>query len=142
MLDGELIVTDEAGRPDFYALSRRMLATPASPLAHLRPRALVTFVAFDLLWLDGTPLVAQPYAERRSRLEELALAGRCWTTTPSYRGVAADDVLAACAALGLEGLLMKGASSTYQAGRSRAWLTTRRTCSRCRRRRRRQSIRV
>lgn len=111
VLDGELIVTDEAGHPDFYALSRRMLATPASPLAHLRPRARVTFVAFDVLWLDGTPLVARPYTERRSRLEELALTGSCWTTTPSYWGIAVEDMLAACSALGLEGLVVKGASS-------------------------------
>ncbi len=123
VLDGELIVVDEAGRPDFYALRRRMRATATSPLAHLQRRPPVTFVAFDILWLDGAALVRRPYAERRLRLEELALAGPCWTTTPSYRGISAEDVLAACGALGLEGLLLKAASSTYQAGRSRAWMT-------------------
>jgi bifunctional non-homologous end joining protein LigD len=121
VLDGELIVTDDAGRPDFYALSRRMLASPTSPLSHLRHRSTVTFVAFDLLWLDGAPLVSRPYAERRARLEDLVLAGPAWMTTPSYRGVPAEEVLAACAALGIEGILEKGASSVYEGRRSRWW---------------------
>ena len=97
--DGKLIIADDAGRPDFYALGRRMLATTSAPLAHLKCRPTVTFVAFDLLWLDGSPLVDRTYTERRERLEELALAGPCWTTTPSYRGIAAEDVLAVCVAL-------------------------------------------
>ena len=122
VLDGELIVADDAGRPDFYALSRRMLATTTSPLAHLRRQALVTFVAFDVLWLDGASLVARPYAERRARLEELALAGPCWTTTPSYRGISTEEVLAVCASLELEGLVVKGTSSVYEARRSRCWV--------------------
>ncbi len=143
MLDGELIVTDDGGRPDFYALSRRMLTTTrTSPLAHLRPRSLVTLVAFDVLWLDGTSLVGRTYAERRTRLEELALAGPCWTTAPSYRGIPTEEVLAVCGSLGLEGLVVKGASSVYESRRSRSWVTMRRDTSRCRRRRRRETIRV
>ena len=123
VLDGELIVTDDGGRPDFYALSRRMLTTTrTSPLAHLRPRPLVTLVAFDVLWLDGTSLVGRTYAERRTRLEELALAGPCWTTAPSYRGIPAEEVLAVCGSLGLEGLVVKGASSVYEGRRSRSWV--------------------
>ncbi len=122
VLDGELIVTDDAGRPDFYALSRRMLANTTAPLAHLRPRSLVTFVAFDVLWLDGEALVNRSYAKRRARLEELALAGPCWTTAPSYRDIPAEDVLAVCADFGLEGIVIKGMSSIYEARRSRAWV--------------------
>lgn len=67
VLDGELIVTDDAGRPDFYALSRRMLTNTMAPLAHLRSCTLVTFVVSDVLWLDGAALVTSSYAERRAR---------------------------------------------------------------------------
>jgi bifunctional non-homologous end joining protein LigD len=42
ILDGEVIAADETGRPRFHDLLRRKLA-PA-------------YVAFDILWLDGTDL--------------------------------------------------------------------------------------
>jgi len=123
VLDGELIVTDDAGRPDFYALSRRMLAATTPPLAHLRRRrAMVTFVVFDLLWLDGRPLVDRSYAERRDHLEALQLVGPSWLTTPSYRGTGTEEVLAACTSLGLEGVVVKAASSVYEGRRSRWWV--------------------
>jgi len=122
VLDGELIVTDDGGRPDFYALSRRMLATTTSPLAHLRRRTPVTFGAFDLLWLDGSPLVGRPYAERRVLLEGLELAGPSWLTCPSYRANSAEEILAACTPLGLEGVVVKAISSVYESRRSRWWV--------------------
>ena len=122
VVDGELNVTDDAGRPDFYALSRRMLVTTTSPLAHLRGHPRVTFVAFDVLWLDGAALVARTYAERRARLEDLALGGPCWATTPSYRDIPAEEVVAACGALGLEGAVVKGVSSVHEPRRSRRWV--------------------
>jgi hypothetical protein len=37
----------------------------------------VSFWAFDLLWIDGEPLLDRPYLERRQRLEELRLTGPC-----------------------------------------------------------------
>ena len=35
----------------------------------------VTYMIFDLLWLDGHSLMELPYAERRARLAGLALDG-------------------------------------------------------------------
>jgi bifunctional non-homologous end joining protein LigD len=54
ILDGEVIVADETGRPQFYELLRV-------------PRS-ASYVAFDILWLDGTDLRSLPLAERRRRL--------------------------------------------------------------------------
>ncbi|MDQ3573324.1 MAG: hypothetical protein M3404_00115 [Actinomycetota bacterium] len=79
-------------------------------------------MAFDVLWLDGASLVGRTYAERRARLEELALAGPRWTTAPSYRGIPTEEVLAVCGSLGLEGLVVKGVSSVYESRRSRSWV--------------------
>ena len=42
---------------------RRMKATP------------VTYVIFDLLWLEGHSLIGEPYSARRERLAGLQLAG-------------------------------------------------------------------
>ena len=57
ILDGEVIAADATGRPQFYDLLRRTQA-PA-------------YVAFDILWIDGTDLRPLPLAERRQRLRSL-----------------------------------------------------------------------
>jgi bifunctional non-homologous end joining protein LigD len=57
ILDGEVICADALGRPIFLDLLRRR--KPAS------------FVAFDLLWLDGEDLRPLPLAERKKRLARL-----------------------------------------------------------------------
>ena len=53
ILDGEVIVADETGRPQFYDLLRGTRA-PA-------------YVVFDLLWLNGADLRPLPLSERRRR---------------------------------------------------------------------------
>jgi bifunctional non-homologous end joining protein LigD len=57
ILDGEVITADETGRPQFYDLLRDTRA-PA-------------YVAFDLLWLNGTDLRALPLSERRRHLQAI-----------------------------------------------------------------------
>ncbi len=42
----------------------------------LAQAAPVTYMIFDLLWLDGHSLMELPYTERRARLEELELRRR------------------------------------------------------------------
>jgi bifunctional non-homologous end joining protein LigD len=57
IIDGEVVAVDETGRPQFYDLLRRARA-PA-------------YVAFDILWLDGTDLRSLPLGERRKRLQAI-----------------------------------------------------------------------
>lgn len=57
VIDGEIVVLDASGRPQFYDLLRRR-GNPA-------------FFAFDLLWLDGEDLRSRPLVERKRILEEL-----------------------------------------------------------------------
>jgi bifunctional non-homologous end joining protein LigD len=61
VLDGEVIVADATGRPQFYDLLRGRLA-PA-------------YVAFDLPWRDGVDLRARPLAERRPQLQAILPKG-------------------------------------------------------------------
>ena len=81
----------------------------------------VTYVIFDLLWLDGHSLMDLPYTERRARLAELELtatAGACPTTSS-----ATAPLLAATEQQGLEGVIAKRLDSTYQPGRrTPSWL--------------------
>jgi bifunctional non-homologous end joining protein LigD len=122
VLDGEVVVLDAQGRPSFQALQRRMHLSSAAQIKRLSEATPVTYMIFDLLWLDGHSLMDLPYEERRRRLSELGLRGACWRTPEALAG-SARDVLAATAAQGLEGIIAKRLDSAYRPGaRSEAWL--------------------
>ena len=81
----------------------------------------VTYVLFDLLYLDGENLMEQPYARRRELLEGLGLEGESWQT-PSYSVGHAKELLAASAERRLEGIVLKRLDSRYAPGkRGGAW---------------------
>src|ERR1700719_2557375 len=90
ILDGEIVSLDADGRPSFQALQRRMhLGSPAHAKAGAR-NAPVTYQIFDLLWLDGHPLMDLPYIERRERLLALALSDERWQTPDNVIARGAD----------------------------------------------------
>ncbi len=121
VLDGEIVALDSDGRPSFTALQQRMQLGSRAQAARRARTTPVTYVIFDLLWLDGHPLMALPYSERRARLAELALAGESWRTPAHVVGHGAE-LLAATADQGLEGIVAKRLDSPYQPGlRSRDW---------------------
>jgi bifunctional non-homologous end joining protein LigD len=81
-----------------------------------------TYIAFDLLHLDGRSLLDLPYAERRELLAGLELDGAS-LQTPSHHLGDARALLELTRERGLEGLVAKRLDSTYQPGRrSRAWI--------------------
>jgi bifunctional non-homologous end joining protein LigD len=120
VLDGELVA--HRGTPSsFYRLSGRMAARRPVAVDVARVRTPVTFVAFDVLWLDAD-VTALAYRDRRQRLEGLELQGPAWCTVSSFPG-AGPELFAACHALGLEGLVAKRLDSPYEPGvRSKAWV--------------------
>ena len=61
LIDGEVIAADETGRPQFYEL--------------LRGTRSPCYVAFDLLWLNGTDLRTRPLTERRQSLQGIVPEG-------------------------------------------------------------------
>ncbi len=120
VLDGEIVAFDAEGRPNFGLLQARMhVARPTSTLQHDVP---VSYLAFDMLYLDGTSLTGQPYSRRRELLSALGLTGPHWMVPPSFPGPGAD-VFAASKAQGLEGLVIKRLDSVYYPGRrSDCWV--------------------
>lgn len=83
----------------------------------------VSFVAFDLLYVDGRLTTDDSYDERRARLESLHLAGETFTTTETFRDVRGQDILDAATANGLEGVVAKRRDSPYRPGhRSPDWV--------------------
>jgi bifunctional non-homologous end joining protein LigD len=121
VLDGEIVAFDDSGRPSFTRLQRRMHAGEGQA-KRLSKSIPATFVAFDLLWLDGHSLMDLPYSERRARLEELDLNGDNWRTPPSYAGEG-RPLFAATEQQGLEGIVAKRLDSPYEPGhRSSCWI--------------------
>ena len=115
VLDGELVAgAGTAG--DFYGLLPHLVGRRRPG-----PPAPVSFWAFDLLWIDGQSQLDRSYLERRQRLEELRLAGPC-RVLPRFPGPDAADLLDACAAHDVEGIVLKRLRSIYRPGeRTRHW---------------------
>jgi bifunctional non-homologous end joining protein LigD len=122
VIDGEIVALDEDGKPSFQRLQRRMHITGESAIQRTSKALPATFIAFDLLYIDGHSLLDMPYEERRDKLEELDLNGPHWRTPPSYRGEGAP-LLEATKEQGLEGVVAKRLDSPYCPGqRSRCWI--------------------
>ena len=122
VLDGELVAFDENGLPSFERLQQRIHQTDEAVVRRRMKSHPVTYVIFDLLYLDGHDLTAQPYSRRRELLEGLDLSGPSWQT-PAYSTGQAAELLAASAEQGLEGIVLKRLDSSYAPGkRGGAWL--------------------
>lgn len=123
VIDGELIALDDAGRPSFHAIAHRMHArNPTHVARHMAERP-VTFVAFDLLRLEGRDLTRLPLEERRALLEDLDLALPSWQVSEVFDdGPALADFTRDA---GLEGVISKRRRSQYLPGaRSTDWVKT------------------
>jgi bifunctional non-homologous end joining protein LigD len=122
ILDGEIVAFDEQGRPSFAALQRRMHVGSPTQAKRLAKASPVTYMIFDLLWLDGHSLVGLSYEQRRELLDELALRGESWQT-PDHLSGRGRDVLKATAEQQLEGIVAKRLDSPYEPGaRGSAWI--------------------
>lgn len=123
ILDGEIVIVDGNGRPDFNALQRRAQRTRPIDVARAAAAAPATYFAFDLLALDGYDLRKLPLATRKDLLRQVLGLGSSGTLRSidevAERG---EDLFAAVVQLGLEGVVAKKADSPYRAGYSSDWL--------------------
>jgi len=113
-LDGEVIVLDARGLPDFQALQNAFDAPGTEALQ---------FFVFDLPFVEGDDLRERPLTERRERLRRLMQA--CSAPHVRYSDdfdAHGADVLATACRLGMEGVIGKHADSLYRAGRSAQWI--------------------
>jgi bifunctional non-homologous end joining protein LigD len=123
VLDGEIVAPGRNGLPSFPVLQQRMRTR--RPGNHLIRTSPVRFYAFDLLYLDGTDLMPLSYVERRDALQRLDVTGDTVDTPPYWTGDVGSALVATARELGLEGVMAKRLSSTYQPGRrSPAWVKT------------------
>jgi len=83
VLDGEL-VAGSGGASSFYRLATLMATMP------MRRPTEVSFVAFDVLALDGHRRTTAAYRERRRLLEGLRLSGPAWCTSRCWTEVSSS----------------------------------------------------
>ncbi len=116
LLDGEIVVFGAGGWPEFEALQPRMHVSAASQAKLLAGQTPVTYLIFDLLQVDGRPLLDLPYAQRRALLDEMALSGPYWQTPPWFPGTDFDAVRSVSVEHGMEGVVAKRLDSRYTPG--------------------------
>jgi bifunctional non-homologous end joining protein LigD len=110
ILDGEVCALDESGRSSFSAMQQAKAGTP------------IVYYVFDVLEVDGEPLIDLPLVERRKRLEQL-LDRRNKTVRLSETFEDGQALLQAAKQQGLEGVIAKRLDSKYAPGRrTRDWL--------------------
>ncbi|MDI5937576.1 non-homologous end-joining DNA ligase [Micromonospora sp. DH15] len=121
LLDGEVVLLNQAGQPSFTALAERMHVRDPTKAARLAASVPVTYLIFDLLRLRGADLTGRPWRERRDLLEGLGLGGARWAVPPVFAdGPATYE---AAGEHGLEGVMAKRTGSAYRPGvRSPDWV--------------------
>lgn len=122
VLDGEIIAFDESGKQSFGAVQHRIHVTGRTAIQRAARETPVTYMIFDLLWLDGHSLLDLPYEERRAKLDELDLGGGEHWDVPGFHVGAGTELLAATAEQELEGIIAKRLGSPYEPGaRAQNW---------------------
>lgn len=121
IIDGEIIMLDDAGNSDFQALGSRSHLEKRFDIELRSALAPVTFVAFDLLSLEGQDLTQEPLSKRRLILaKEFPSNGRL-KLSEALKGKG-PDLFRIAQNKNWEGLVAKRLDSPYVNRRSPYWL--------------------
>jgi DNA ligase-1 len=117
ILDGEALGFDGVRPIPFVKMQARLHRKEIS--GEMRKEAPVYYFVFDLLYLDGTPLLERGLAERRRLLEGLQLVGRVRLAPQRKASTAGEigDLFRESRDTGFEGLMVKDPLSPYTPGR-------------------------
>src|SRR5579864_926800 len=117
LLDGEVLAFRDGTVRTFFELQHRLGRKVVS--SHLLAEVPVTFVAFDLLYLDGRSLLREPLRERRRLLEAINLPPPFMLAYLIQANTAEelDGIFLAARGRNNEGLMVKDPESTYSPGR-------------------------
>jgi len=120
IFDGEIVIMWE-GRPSFEMLQKREHLASAEDIEHTARRLPATYVAFDILYLDGKDLTAKPLMERKKILESVLEPTESSVVT-DYVEAEGEAFYRICHERGLEGIIAKRKDSKYEVGkRTRTW---------------------
>ncbi|RRN67557.1 hypothetical protein EI200_22505 [Peribacillus simplex] len=114
ILDGEIIVTDQKGKPDFEAMMQRFSSKKSEHA--------IQYCVFDVIYHNGQKVTQLPLNERKELLEDIIEDSNLickvqwmYGNSPAYFELVKQQ--------GLEGIVQKKANSQYQINkRSQDWL--------------------
>jgi ATP-dependent DNA ligase len=110
MLDGEGIVYDQLGMPNFDYIHSKQYDRE------------VSLIAFDLIELNGEDTRSVPLIRRKDWLEKLVAKVRDGIEFSEHIEGDGSDIFKAACKLGHEGIVAKRKDLPYESGRSKRWL--------------------
>ncbi|HEY6158078.1 MAG TPA: DNA ligase D [Gemmatimonadales bacterium] len=124
IMDGELVILDEQGRPSFQRLQNRARIGRAPDIRHASVETPGTLYVFDLMAVEGFDLRSLPLVKRKALLRKVLPEAGPLRYSEHFEkdGEALYD---RAVGMGLEGIVAKKADAPYKSGRSDLWLKIR-----------------
>lgn len=113
VVDGEMVVAGENGKPDFGALQAYLKNKRAGGL---------NYVLFDLLALDGEDLRGLPLIKRKQKLQTLLKGAPQTISYSEHTEKMGKKEISSLKKQGFEGIVAKRKDSVYTAGRNGDWM--------------------
>lgn len=120
VLDGELIMTDDEGRPDFEKVMSRFSVTNQIRVEQLAETEPVHFCVFDILKYKGKDVTNLPLLERKALLEKVVTDSQIISKVQYMDGEHGEQLFQLCKERELEGVVMKKKDSRYEID-TRSW---------------------
>ena len=123
VLDGEVVASDEEGRPSFQRIAPRIHAERPLDVRAAMNETPVSYLVFDLLALNDFDLRALPLVARKSLLMKL-IRGRGYVRALDHLEGDGRPLFELCRVQRLEGVVAKRAESPYRHGprRTEDWV--------------------
>ncbi len=120
LMDGELVILDEQGRPSFQRLQNRARIGRAPDIRHASVETPGTVYLFDLIAVEGFDLRSLPLVKRKALLRKVLPEAGPLRYSEHFEkdGEALYD---RAVGMGLEGIVAKKADAPYKSGRSDLW---------------------
>jgi len=124
IMDGEVVVLREDGVPDFGRLQARFGVDDPKRVGVLAQTTPVTYVAFDLLHVNGQDMIALPLLKRKKRLRSIVKEGS-YLLYGDHIEAEGKRFFKEATSRGFEGVIGKESQSPYIPGlRTDYWIKT------------------
>lgn len=120
ILDGEVVVLDDRGRPSFSLMQQRTGLRSHGRQTTPRGDLPILYYVFDLIYLEGYDLRKVTLDERKRVLREIVSDSDIVRYSEHFAG-SGNALFNLAKEKGLEGIIAKKANSCYEERRSREW---------------------
>ena len=125
VMDGELVILDGQGKPQFDRLRRRALLKRGISVSNAARWEPAVLFVFDILSVRGKDVRKLALLERKKGVQHIirsSLGNFDRIRVVQHVGEGGTRLYESACGLGLEGIVAKRADAPYKAGRSRDWI--------------------